>query len=119
VSAAVAPGLATGAGESVSVGRCLFAPVAFKPKMLLAFGEAPRHCVYVCACVRVCVCVCVCFCSFTHIVCAQGQRSGEELLDQVAEAFALKRRRQTNPSGESGKLIYLVHPLSREVQLEA
>jgi hypothetical protein len=37
-------------------------------------------------------------------------------LDQLAEAFALKRRSQTNPSG---KLIYLVHPLSREVRLEA
>jgi hypothetical protein len=37
-------------------------------------------------------------------------------LAQLAEAFALKRRSQTNPSG---KLIYLVHPLSREVRLEA
>jgi len=45
---------------------------------------------------------------------ASGQAGwgGDALLDQLAEAFALTRRSRTQPSG---KLIYLVHPLSREV----
>ena len=66
VSAAVAPGLTSPAGESVSVGRCLFAPLAFKQKMRLTFGQASacmrerergrereREYIYVCV-VRVC-----------------------------------------------------------------
>ena len=58
VSAAV---VAMGGGESVSVVRCLFAPVAFKQKIVLTFGQASGHsvCVSVCECVCLCVCVCV------------------------------------------------------------
>ena len=74
-------------------------------------------CIYVCmyACMCLCVCVCVCVCTFTHRECTQVAR-GEELLEELAAAYSIKRRSETNGSG---KLIYLVDPLSREVQLEA
>ena len=39
-----------------------------------------------------------------------------EGLEELAAAYSIKRRSETNGSG---KLIYLVDPLSREVQLEA
>jgi hypothetical protein len=54
-------------------------------------------------------------CTFTHRECTQVAR-GEELLEELAAAYSIKRRSETNGSG---KLIYLVDPLSREVQLEA